>query len=625
MNQLLGIDFETAYSPEYGLKKMNYLEYVKDPRFEVIGVSVKVNDEPAQWFSGTDEETCDWLSQFDWESSAVYAHNGHFDYFILCQHFGILAGVYMDTLSMARPLHGTQVGGSLGKLVAHYNLGEKGNEVVQAIGKWRKDFSPSELKAYGEYCKNDVELTYKLLLALIERTPKVEMKVIDAVMRMVCEPKLALDVPMLRQALDRLRKRKAQILEEVGISKEDLMSNAKFAGVLESLGVVPPTKYSLKAKDSEGNPKLSYAFAKTDPGMVELLEHEDERIQMIAAARIETKSTGREGRLEKLIVAGELSERLPFPLKYAGAHTNRYSGDWLWNLQNLPKHIDAKRGIREPLRDALTAPEGHSIVAIDSSQIEARVNAWLSGEEQLNELFAQGGDPYCAFAEEVYGRRITKADTTERFVGKGCVLGLGFLMGHIKLQTTLKKPVNGVSADLSLEECKRLVDTYRSKFKRIAGFWAQCREAIYCMANGQDYSFGTGATIRVDGKSLILPSGMRLLYDGLQEEYDDSGRLNYSFINRETRTRTKIYNGKLCENIVQSVARDIISWQMVQAIKAGYDCVGMVHDELIFVVPDEQLEDAFAELEGIMKKTPKWARGCPVSCEGAHAKSYGET
>jgi DNA polymerase len=625
MKQLLVIDFETAYSPEYGLKKFNYLEYVKDPRFEVIGVAVKVNDGPAEWFSGTDEATRQWLLQFDWAGSAVVAHNGHFDFFILCQHFGIFAGAYIDTLSMARPLHGTQVGGSLDKLVKHYNLGEKGNEVVQAIGKWRKDFSPSELRAYGEYCKNDVELTYKLLLALIGRTPNVEMKVIDAIMRMVCEPKLTLDVPMLKQALERLRKRKAQILDEVGISKEDLMSNAKFAGVLESLGVTPPTKYSLKVKDAEGNPKLSYAFAKTDPGMVELLEHEDERIQMIAAARIETKSTGREGRLEKLIIAGGLSDQLPFPLKYAGAHTNRYSGDWLWNLQNLPRHIDVKRGLREPLRDALIAPEGHSIIAIDSSQIEARVNAWLSGEEQLNELFAQGGDPYCAFAEEVYGRRITKADITERFVGKGCVLGLGFLMGHIKLQATLKKPMNGVSADLPLDECKRLVDTYRSKFKNIAGFWKECREAIYSMANGQEYSFGTGATIRVEGESLVLPSGMRLLYDGLQEEYDDNGRLNYSFINRETRTRTKIYNGKLCENIVQSVARDIISWQMVQAIKAGYDCVGMVHDELIFVVPDESLEDAFTELEGIMKKTPKWAKGCPVSCEGAYAKSYGET
>lgn len=625
MDQLITIDFETAYSSDYGLKKYNYLEYVKDPRFEVIGVGLKVNTRPAQWFSGTYEETRDWLMKYDWKNSAVAAHNGHFDFFILCQYFGIRAGAYIDTLSMARPLHGSEVGGSLDKLVKHYQLGQKGNEVVQALGKWRKDFTPAELRAYGEYCKNDVELTYKLLMVLLERTPKVEMQVIDAVMRMVCEPKLTLDVPMLKDALVKLRERKAQILKEVGIEKEDLMSNDKFAGVLQSLGVTPPTKYSLKAKDKDGNPKVSYAFAKTDPGMIELLEHEDERIQMVAAARLETKSTGREGRLEKLIRAGELSDRLPFPLKYAGAHTNRYSGDWLWNLQNLPKHVDVKRGLREPLRDALIAPEGHTIIAIDSSQVEARVLAWLAGEDELITLFAEGGDPYCAFAEKVYGRKITKADVIERFVGKGCVLGLGFLMGHVKLQATLKKPINGVFADLPLEECKRLVDIYRSENKAIAAFWAQCKKAIEAMAKGQPYSFGVGAQIRVDGESLVLPSGTRILYDGLQEEYDERGWLNYSFMNRETRKRTKIYNGKLCENIVQSVARDIISWQMVQVIKAGHPCVGMVHDELISVVPDAQVEKAFTAITQIMRRTPKWATGCPVNCEGAFAKSYGET
>jgi DNA polymerase len=169
------------------------------------------------------------------------------------------------------------------------------------------------------------------------------------------------------------------------------------------------------------------------------------------------------------------------------------------------------------------------------------------------------------------------------------------------------------------------VDIYRGENKAIARFWAQCKKAIEAMANGEEYSFGVGATIRVEGQSLVLPSGTRILYDGLQAEYDERGWLNYSFMNRETRKRTKIYNGKLCENIVQSVARDIISWQMVQMIKAGYPCVGMVHDELISVVEDCGVEEAFSAITAVMRRVPKWAKGCPVNCEGAYAKSYGET
>jgi DNA polymerase len=248
----------------------------------------------------------------------------------------------------------------------------------------------------------------------------------------------------------------------------------------------------------------------------------------------------------------------------------------------------------------------------------------LSGETELNHLFATGGDPYCSFASVVYNRTITKADVTERFVGKGCVLGLGFQMGGKKLQVSLKKPVNGVSADLPEQECKRLVDTYRYKYRQIVKFWSSCGKAIDAMYEGVPYEFGEGARIKVEHEALILPSGTRLYYHNLTRSPGERG-FEYTYTDREGKKTKKIYSGLLCENIVQSVARDIICWQMVKAHKMGYSAVGTVHDELIFIVPDETVESDLTVLEGVMKSVPKWAQGCPISCEGAYAKCYGRT
>lgn len=157
------IDFETAWSKEYSLSKKDITtqSYIDDERYETIGVSVKKNTEEPQWFSGPHAETKDWLSQFDWENSFALMHNALFDATILSWMYGIQPKIILDTLCMARAVHGVDAGGSLAKLAERYNLGVKGTEVVDAMGKHRADFSEEELARYGEYCKNDVTLTYE--------------------------------------------------------------------------------------------------------------------------------------------------------------------------------------------------------------------------------------------------------------------------------------------------------------------------------------------------------------------------------------------------------------------------------------------------------------------------------
>ena len=131
------IDFETYYAKDYGLNKLTTEEYIRDPRFEVIGVAVKKNEEETQWFSGTKALTKQWLKQFPWEDNIALAHNGMFDFAIMAWHFDIHPKKMADTLCMSRALHTIEVGGSLSALSQYYNLGEKGTEVVNALGRMR--------------------------------------------------------------------------------------------------------------------------------------------------------------------------------------------------------------------------------------------------------------------------------------------------------------------------------------------------------------------------------------------------------------------------------------------------------------------------------------------------------
>ena len=241
---ILTIDFETYYSRDFSLSKMTTEEYIRSPHFEVIGVAVKVDDEDTEWFSGTYEQTKQFLQRFNWRESLAVAHNAMFDAAILTWYFGIKPRGWIDTLSMARAVHGTEVGGSLATLAKHYQLGIKGTEVINALGKRRLDFSEEDLARYGEYCVNDVNLTYDLLQCLLKGFPQIELRLIDLTIKMYSEPVLVLDKVALTEHLTAVQKKKEDLLAKVTVDKATLMSNPQFADVLTSLGVTPPTKIS---------------------------------------------------------------------------------------------------------------------------------------------------------------------------------------------------------------------------------------------------------------------------------------------------------------------------------------------------------------------------------------------
>ena len=624
---IVTIDFETYYDKDYSLSKMTTEQYVRSSLFEVIGVGIKVNDYPTDWYSG--DNPGKFLNSLDYSKRAILCHNTAFDGAILSWHFGIKPRLWLDTLSMARPLHNITVGGSLAKLVAYYGLGKKGDEVVAALGKRKADFTEADLAQYGKYCINDVELTKQLFDKMKVGFPSGELLVIDQTLRMYTEPTIELDVPLLEKHLEEVRTRKRTLMSDLGHGmggeaavQEMLMSNAKFAEYLKRLGVEPPTKTSLKTG------KEAWAFSKTDKGFTDLLEHPDERVQAAASARLGVKSTLEETRTENLIgVAGR--GRLPIMLNYYGAHTGRFSGGDKLNLQNLPS-----RG-NTTIRRALKAPEGQVLISCDSSQIEARTVAWVAGQEDLLVAFRDKRDVYSEFASEVYGRTITKADKIERFVGKTCVLGLGYGMGAEKFRRTLEIGQGGINVVIDLNEAARIVKLYRQKNWKIVQFWQKCGNAL------KDMLYGGGnelhPQVRYDKEGIILPNGFRVQYPALRETangfmYISDARTYQKALKERVLTGappddiawTRLYGGKVTENIVQALAAIVIREQMAAA-GLHFKVAFQVHDEIIVAVPEDNALADQAKLEALMSTAPKWAPDLPVACESGVAANYGDT
>jgi DNA polymerase I-like protein with 3'-5' exonuclease and polymerase domains len=584
-------------------------------------VGIKIDDGETKWITGTHNAIKQELDTIDWKSSVLLCHNTQFDGAILAFIFNIIPAVYLDTLSMARAKHGVDVGGSLAFLVEKYNLGRKGTEVIDAKGKRLEDFSMNDLAQYGSYCKNDVELTYKLFQVLAPEFPESEIKLIDITLRMYTEPVLEVDDGLLQDRLEEVQLEKSELLKGLMTRLEcdteecvrgKLASNKQFAEILTELGVVVPTKIS------PANGKDTFALAKGDQGFLDLCEHEDPFIQELCRVRLGTKSTIEESRIERFIGIGSRNKgKLPIPLKYYGAHTGRWAGSDKVNFQNLPARDKKKKA----LKNAIIPPEGHRVINCDSSQIEARVLVWLAGQNDVVSWYEEGRDVYSEFASKIYGKTITKDDKTERAVGKTCILGLGYGTGWSKLQQTLKI---SAGVDLDDQECKRLVGVYRQVNNKVIDLWKACDDALQDMSLWKDgkepYYLDARKSLLITPKGIKLPNGLYIYYPDLKW---DTSEAKSKFTYKSRRGVNSIWGGSVVENVVQALARIIVGEQMIE-INKKYRPVLTVHDAVVNVVPEADVEEALSFIMSTMSTPPIWATGLPVACEAHDGASYGE-
>ncbi len=634
--EIITIDWETYYDKDYSLTKLTTEEYVRDSRFEAIMLGIRMPDGEQRLIEGTYEEIQYKLGAIDWSQYAVLAHNMMFDGAILAWRFGIKPAVWLDTLSMARAMFGIK-GNSLSALAARYNLDEKGTYVVNMMGKRRADMSDAEFKLYAQYCLKDVELCHQLFTLMSEGWydlesmdmrhpyPVRELELIDRLIRMYTEPSLVLNQDKLEKHLAGVIKRKEALLAACAVDKDLLMSNPKFAELLQNLGVTPPMKIS------PATGKLTFAFAKTDPGMKDLLEHPDERVQVLVSARLGVKSTLEETRTTRFIDIAKRGGLFPIPLKYSAAKTGRAGGMDKLNLQNLPaRGKDAKR-----LKSAMEPPPGHIIINSDSSNIEARMLAWLAGQEDLVSDFANKVDVYSKMASRIYNREVNRKrkevvdgkeiypDEAEGFVGKTVVLGCGYMTGATKLQITLKAATPPM--DMPLEECERIIKTYRSTYPKIPLLWKEADKAIKAMHDDHGMWLGKEGVLWVEGKKGIrLPNGLYISYPSLHQ-YDSTmnGRPMKKWRYKDEKGLQDIYGGKLIENVVQALARIIVMLQLLKIAKR-YTVPLTVHDSVVAIAKVEEADEALAYIEECMRWIPKWAHGCPINCEAFIGANYGE-
>lgn len=652
---LVTIDFETYYKSfgenRLGFKTHTTEEYVRHPEFEIIGFAYAFGRRAPTWFSGSLEETKDVLDALSLDQHTVVAHNALFDCAILNWIFNIRPRFIVDTLSMSAWCGiRSHTGGSLEKLAEFFGAGVKGTEVISADGKRRRDFTAEELQAYGGYCCNDVTLTRRVLDSLAELVTPIDMVTTDRTIRMFTEPRFVIDRPIVVQRLEEVERQKQAALDDLagklGCTSDEvgtqLRSSAKFAELLKARGIEPETKVTVaernKAEQEGREPKQVFAFAKTDTFMESLLASDDPEVVVLAEARLGERSNIEINRLKRF--AG-IAERglLPIPLTCAAAHTSRYGGSDGINVQNLPK----RKGADTTLRRAICAPEGHKIVAADSSQIECRLLMWQSGQDDVVELFRTGGDPYADMAETIYSRLASEIRAeakagdepgkTQRGLGKEIVLAGGYQMGAPRFVDRCRT----WGAIVPLSEGERIVKAYRTKNSKVVQYWYVFANVILRMMTDEEFRFGgPDGTLFFTGRADIanlkhqryvqLPDGFRIWYCNLRTQAGERGpEAVYQRVDETTRRMSwfRLYAGKLVENLTQGLAFSVLRWQAFEyGISKRYPVVLNVHDEWATIVPDASVDDAKAWMVECMNAVPDWLAGCPITCEVGVSQNY---
>ena len=628
--KLITLDFETYYDKEYSLRKMTPAEYILDDRYETICVATQVGDGATQVGDGPIEvvdgpEFPAWLSQHAQSDCVTLTYNALFDNCILAWRYGWVPSRMVDGLGMARALLGHKLRSlSLEKVSDHLGVGEKGSTIHTVIGLRRENIIKQGLwDAFKAYAAQDVRLLKAIFVKLAPFFPKEEFRVMDLVLRCCVEPRFVMNVPKLEAHLAAVRAHKEKLISDAGVDKAQLMAAAAFKAVLEGLGVEVETKISPTGNEIP-------ALAKSDDFMNELLEHPDERVQAVAAARLGVKSTLEEKRCERLLaiaklpweIAGLPSGTMPVPLRYAGAHTQRLSGDWKINLQNLPS---GRGTTSSALRDALEAPPGHKVVVCDLGQIEARLTAWLT-RAPLLQTFLEGKDPYCEMATQIFGFGVTKSNEIERFVGKSAVLGLGFGLGrdnfYIKTAAAARAQGLALGEVWTQELADKTVTTYRKTQAPTVAFWRLLEGKLDHEWRGKRAPSTIGP-IEIGFGYVEGPGGLRMFYDvDSKENPPNALELWYRYGGRWR----KIYGAALLENVIQFLAR-IVQMQAalrLQATKIPFlRMVHSVHDELIFVVPDKYVDKAMLIIHDQMIKRPSWGPDIPLKADIGNDQTYG--
>jgi hypothetical protein len=656
------LDFETHYAKDYNLRQkgMTFQKYIRDPRFKVHGCGIKLPGKKSVWVTAKllPAVFAKIGKEHGWENLIVVGHNLGFDATILAWIYGIQAGMYIDTLALARAQLGANaVKKGLDDLGMAFCGSGKPEGLYATYGVY--DLTPELETKLGAYCIDDCEKTWKLFGILMKGMDRTELEAFDWCTRTYLNPRFIIDTETMLAYIHELADKKERVLAECGLTDRTMLNSPElFAQALRDLGVDPPMKPSPKKKNEDGSPMMTYAFAKTDKGLKDLLDHEDYRVQALVAARLEVKSTNEENKAQAYYESGLLGA-WPVSIKAAGAeNTHRFSGDKHGggNPQNI--------GRGSPIKNAICAPEGFVILDPDLSQIECRITLQLGAyhyiynrtitdpmtcpEMEALETLRRGDDIYLWFGSRIYGFALNKKDHKEqRQVAKAAVLGLGFGMGWKRFIEHCR--IAGIIITEAF--AKKIVKLYRDTFPNVVKAWKASLNQMAILLQGRSIPAfkrmldSTKAKLSdniapilvpendpfYNEPALRMPNGQYLKYPQLTAE-QHGRKVQWTYVNKGK--VTFMHPGKFFENLVQALAGLIMRTNLVElqrrfkaADPSGVQGVQLsIHDSLPMLVYDDPawIDWALEQVFDVMEKAPPWMPDLPVAIEVKKGYRYGE-
>lgn len=642
----LHIDFETRSTVD--LRKAGVYRYAEDPSTEVILACWAVDDEPVQtWFLGEHAE--DLFAHLRNPDCIVVAHNAGFERAMLTYILGPRFGWPIPALerwddtaaraarqSLPRSLDGAAQAFGLAvtkdvegqrlmmRMCRPRSIAEDGTVT------WWAD--RERMLRLAQYCATDVEVERELDKVLRQLSP--EEKAIWQLTEHINDRGVVVDHAFADQAI----KVAAQAQEVLNTELHDLTGGAvgSSTNVMQMKAWLLDQGYKVfEHEDDSLNKKAVENLLKLDL---------PDNVKRVLQIRLEG---GKSSVAKYKAITERVSSdgRVRGNLMYHGASTGRWSGAGV-QLQNLPRETvkdwDYARDnlfligpktlstLSRMIRGTIHAAEGHRLIWADYAAIEARGVAWLAGQDDLVELFASGGKVYEEMAAKIFdvpAKEIGK-DSVERFLGKTVVLGCGYSMGSIKFRQT----VHGMGTEIDDVLAHAAVQAYRDGFSKIPMLWKRLNEAaIAAVQRPKNETMYRNVAFYCDGDWLLirLPSGRKLFYRSPRivmnsGPYGTSQSIEYMAVNSMTKKwgPERTFGGKLTENIVQGICRDLIAGAMLSLEKVGYPVVGSVHDEIICEVPLG--EGSMDEMIKVMCAVPEWAVGFPIAAEAKEGFRYGK-
>ena len=596
-------DLESFYDPKGGfsLKNMTTEEYCRDKRFEMHGIAIKWDavTNPV-WY---DEREFRYIAkEEDWSQVFLISHHAAFDHLVLSHHYDVHPKMSGCTMSMAKLLLGQHIGVSLDSVRSQFGFQPKTTPYGLMESRHWSEMDQYTREHVAAGAIDEVDSIWKLFGMLMQRGfPVEELEIVDSTIKMFTEPELIGDASIFAKVWRDEATHKQAALDRLGVTAQELGSNERFSELLRARGIEPEYK--------DGKNGQIPAFAKTDPFMEELQNDEDEEVRALAEARLGTKSTLLQTRAETL---GWMASRgsLCIYLRYAGALTSRWSGGGNTNFQNWTNGSE--------INSAVVAPDGWLLAEPDASQIECRLLNFCAGQWDKVEEFRSGADPYIGVASAFYGFPVNKKDhPNERQLGKIVELQAGYGSGGNKIRSTIRVKSRGEIL-LTPAEGVQARDAYRNTHPAVVAYWKEAERAIERMAVWESWDWGcfrVRCNQAAGRRRIVLPNGIELIYDTL-EFYADKEFGDTYWRLKTRRGWVKMYGSKLVENMIQALARVVVSQALLRLKKLGYRCKNTKHDSLWLLVPkDGQLEQHETTIIAEMSRTPDWLPGVPLAAE----------